>query len=399
MKRLHVDSVGGASGDMLLGALVDLGVDPVRIQTELARFLPDAFDIEAQPFESHGIRGTRVAVRASETDAHRTLGDIRALIEPAPLPAPVKERSLAVFTRLAEAEAHVHGTTADQVHFHEVGAIDSIVDIVGVCLGLHELGVESISVGPLPAGTGTLVCRHGIYPNPAPATLELLKGVQTVPTDEPFELVTPTGAALLTVWSSLEKPSAGGRLVGVGYGFGHHLLQSRPNLLRASLFEDAPENGKAGEDDCLVLECNLDDTTPELVGALLPRLLEAGARDAFTTAIQMKKQRPGVLLTVLCRSDRRDAVLDLLFRESTTFGVREYSVRRTVLKRQLVEVTTPYGRVRVKVGRWRGDEVTAAPEMEDCIRLAAAANVAVRRVYEAASAAAHARPASPSDAT
>ena len=415
MKILKFDSVGGASGDMILGALLGLGVDRDALVQDLRALGAEHFDITLHPFQSHGITGVQAAVRAEEPHRHhdhdhdhdhhhdhghehthghdhghhhhhaphRGLKEITAMVRAAGLPAAVQQASLAVFQRIAEAEAKIHGTTVDQIHFHEVGALDSIVDVVGSCLALHRLGVEQVVVGPLPLGHGLIQCAHGTYPSPAPATVELLKGAAVCEVDEPFETVTPTGAALLTSWRKAEAVPAGARVVEVAYSFGHRRLKSRPNLLRATLLEfTAPLAAAPGE--CRVLECNLDDTTPELVGALTGRLLEAGALDVYTTPIQMKKQRPGVLLGVLCEPAARDALLDLIFRGCTTFGVREYPVTRTVLARRHETVQTPYGPVRVKIGTWKGDDVTRAPEFEDCAQAAKAHEVSVRAVYEAA---------------
>ena len=296
------------------------------------------------------------------------------------LPERVKNASRAVFQRLAEAEAKIHGTTPEKVHFHEVGAVDSIVDIVGSCLALHFLGAEGVAVGPLPMGHGTITCAHGTYPSPAPATAELLKGQRVLDVDEPFELVTPTGAALLAAWP--RAAASEGRLLATANSFGHRRLQSRPNLLRAMLIDVDAEPARS--DECLVLECNLDDTNPELVGALTERLLAAGAWDVFTSAVQMKKQRPGILLTVLCDPSKRERALDLIFRESTTLGVREHLTRRAMLERRWETVQTLWGDVRVKIGCWKGEDVTRAPEMDDCVRLAREKQVAARAVYESA---------------
>lgn len=313
---------------------------------------------------------------------HRGLREIRALIEGSPLPASVKAESARVFQRLAEAEALVHGTTPDQVHFHEVGALDAIIDIVGACLGLDMLAVKSVSLGPLPLGHGTVQCAHGILPVPAPATVELLKGFPVTPIDEPFETVTPTGAALLTTWKTQDAFPSGSRILKVGQGFGARALNGRPNILRAMLMETMDVSPDT--DACLALECNLDDLTPELTGSLMKRLLDAGVLDVFLTPAQMKKQRPGILLTVLCRLEQRAAMLDLIFRESTTFGIREYPVQRTVLARRHEFVETPFGRVRVKIGRWKGADITVSPEYEDCLRAAESAGAPVRAVYAAA---------------
>jgi len=342
---------------------------------------------------SHGLHGVRVIVEAPDPaepghghPPHRNLQDIREILAQADLPERVLATSLRVFERIAEAEAAVHNTTVDQIHFHEVGALDSIADIVGGCLALDMLQVDHVVVAPLPLGCGTVECAHGTYPTPAPATTLLLRGFPVSPTNEPFELVTPTGAALLTTWASLSQVPAASRITAVGHGFGHRTLQSRPNLLRATVYET--EDAQPGTEVCLVLECQVDDTQPELVGALMDRLLAAGALDAFTTPVQMKKQRPGTLITVLSTDAGRDAMLDLLFRESTTFGVREYHTRRTTLDRRSMTVNTVFGPVRVKVGAWHGEDVTLSPELEDCRTLAAERGVAVRAVYEAASAAA-----------
>lgn len=394
MKRvLWFDSVGGASGDMILASLVDLGVRPADLNEALASLGAMHLSIEAHQHSSHGIQGTRLTVHAREQHAHphphsghsphRHLADIESLINPCPLAEDVKRASLAVFQVLAQAEATVHGTTPYEVHFHEVGALDAIADIVGACQALHLLHVDKVGCSPLPQGHGTIECAHGILPNPAPGTVELLKGFPVSHADEPFELVTPTGAALLSSWRSIHTWPDGWIIKAVGHGFGQRHLKGRPNLLRATLLEPPPPE-HADPESCLVLETNIDDTTPELVGALVQKLLVAGAFDAFTTAIQMKKQRPGTLLTVLCTPDRKPVMLDLIFTESTTFGVREHLTRRTMLERESFRIETPYGMIRLKLGRWHGTPVTASPEYEDCLAAAALHNVPVRVVYECA---------------
>lgn len=418
MTTLHFDVIGGASGDMILGALLELGVNPVVLRGALDSLAVEGIHLHVEPANDRGIHGTRVTVHAHEAPGdhhhahdhehnekhahdydvpHRNLNDIQSIITASRLPEPVKQASLAVFRKIGEAEAKIHGTTIDNIHFHEVGALDSIADILGCCLGLHLLDVADVSVSALPMGHGTIECAHGTYPNPAPATVELSKGMTTLSVDEPFELVTPTGAALLSTWKTREAPVAGSRIIKAGYSIGHRRLDHRPNVLRAILFEAADatpdtrhstllRQGFAGQapDTVLVLECNLDDTTPEIIGALTERLLAEGALDVFTTPIQMKKQRPGTMLTVLCKADDRDAMLHLLFTESTTFGVRETHMQRTILERRIETVSTPYGEVRVKVGRWKGGDVTRSPEMDDCIARAKEHGVAARTVYLAA---------------
>lgn len=386
MNILQFDSVGGASGDMILAALIDLGVSRDELQAVISRLPCEPVTIETEPVTDQGIRGLRVQVHApahnQPAHPHRGLAEIQVLIESSGLPAPVQAVSWRVFQRLAEAEALVHGTTPEHIHFHEVGALDSLVDIIGACWAQHRLQADGVVVGPLPLGQGTVACAHGILPVPAPATVELLKGCPIAPADEPFELVTPTGAALLSTWKTTEHPPPGCRLVRAGYGFGHRKLNQRPNLLRALLLETEP--AAPALDAAVVLECNLDDCVPELLGSLFQRLLEAGAQDVWVTPVQMKKQRPGQVLNVICQPEQRPALLDLIFRESTTFGIREYAVKRTILARRFAEVTTPFGKIRVKIGQWQGQDVTWAPEYEDCLQAATAAHVSVRAVYEAA---------------
>lgn len=410
-RMLWFDSVGGASGDMLLAALIDLGADLEALNKALASLGAAHIKIETHPHADHSLHGLRVHVHAHEhghdhghahgsghshahTHApahahHRHLPDIRRLIEAAAVPETTRRRAIAVFTRLAEAEACVHNTTPDHIHFHEVGALDAIADILGACLALDLLHVDAVGFAPLPMGHGTITCAHGVMPNPAPGTVQLLKGLPVVSVDEPYELVTPTGAALLGTWRTLTSLPAGVTLAATGHGFGSRKLAGRPNLLRATLYESAAAQATP-DDACLVLETNLDDTTPEIVGALAQRLMAAGAYDAFSTPIQMKKQRPAVMLTVLCAPERRDTLIDLIFRESTTFGIREHLTRRTMLDREIREVTTPHGPIGVKIGRWQGRAITASPEYDDCLRCADAAGLPVRTVYAAATAAARA---------
>lgn len=390
MRIIQFDCVGGASGDMLLATLIDLGADIVKLSSTLATLKVGKFELKARRTVADGLRGVRVDVRLPAPHhghPHRGLKDIVSLIRRSGLPAAVKAQSCIVFNRLAVAEARVHGTTPNRIHFHEVGAVDSIVDICGACLALHQLSVDAIMVNPLPLGHGTIRCAHGILPSPSPATVELLKGSAVVAVDEPHELVTPTGAALLTTWRSAESLPGGYTLTGCGIGIGHRRLETRPNIARAFLFE-AVAGTASGQDECVVLECNLDDMTPQLVGDLTRRLLEQGALDVFTTAVQMKKQRPGILLTALCRPAQRAKLIHLLFTASTTFGIREHIAQRTILVRRMIPVQTPYGMVQIKVGEWRGRIVTRTPEYEDCLVCADRRGVPVKVVYAAAQAAA-----------
>ncbi len=388
MRILRFDSVGGASGDMILAALIDLGVELEGLQAKLKTLPIEDFTITATQTTRSHLRGTVVNVEIPPAlhdhhHAHRTFADIRELISSSRLHPKEKKMAIKVFEDLAKAEAKVHNTTPEEVHFHEVGAVDSIVDIVGACIALLELDVDEIRVAPLPLGTGTVDTAHGKLPIPAPATLELLKDLPVEQTDEPHELVTPTGAALLAAWRAERDPSSTAATVrSTGYGFGHRQLKGRANLIRATILET--DSSHERQDECLVMECNIDDMTPELLGSLTQRLLASGALDVFTCPINMKKQRPGSLLTVLARPVDKPELLDLIFRESTTFGVREHLTTRTILERTHIAVSTPYGKVRLKVGRWKNEDITAAPEHDDCVSQANKNNVSVRAVYEAA---------------
>ena len=391
MKTLQIDSVGGASGDMILAALIGLGADVKVVSRRIASMKIGAFKIQSKTIADRGLRGIQVKVIVPHVHhEHRGLSDIKRLINRSKLTPKVKAMSVAVFERLAKVEAGVHGVSVEKIHFHEVGAMDSIIDIVGSCVALDMLGIDEVVVGPLPAGVGTISMAHGVLPNPAPATVELLKGHPIVQTDEPFELVTPSAAALLTQWASVAscQLSVVSRSANA---FGHRKLKGRANLLRAIILESVldtqhstTDNGQRTTDNCLVLETEIDDMNPQLIGALFNDLLSAGALDVFTTPVQMKKQRAGTLLTVLCNPEERDTLVDLVFRGSTTFGIREYPVRRTILNRRHIEVKTRYGKVSVKVGTWKGKDITFSPEFDDCARCAAQHKVPVKLVYETA---------------
>jgi len=411
VKHLHLECIGGASGDMILGALVELGAPLDELKAALSTLGVGPFDFVIERADSISISGVRLCVNLSgsveagqpaephdhvhhhhahdhEHDhhhthhEHRALSDIEKMIGASTLTESVKSMSIRVFRALGKAESKVHGVPVENIHFHEVGAADSILDIVGSCWALHRLGVDSISVGPIPIGHGVIRCAHGVYPNPAPATIELITGMPVVAADEPFELVTPTGAALLSQWKSSEHIPFGAKILASVYSLGRRALNHRPNVLRATLFIEDQSNSES--DTCLMLECNLDDTTPELIGILMEDVLAAGALDVTCTPVTMKKQRPGILFSVLCEPARRDDLLNIIFRGSTTFGVREYSVQRTKLARRFEKVSTPYGDVSVKIGTWRGEDITRSPEMSDCQKIAREQNVPVRVVYEAA---------------
>jgi uncharacterized protein (TIGR00299 family) protein len=406
MRFIRFDSVGGASGDMLLGALGSIGADLRGIERTLRKFLPDGVRFVSETVCDHGLTGIRATVRCSQQhdhghwpDAHhgrapghghhhhaphRTLKEIARLLASPALDAGSRKLALAVFERLAAAEGKIHGKRPSDVHFHEIGATDSIADIVGCCLALRQLGAAGVSVGPLPCGTGIIQCAHGAMPNPAPATVELLAGLEVAQTDEPFELVTPTGAALLATWrEELAAPPPVTRVLATGFGFGRRELRGRANVLRATLVE-SDRTDASDAPDLLVLETNLDDCNPQWIGELIGRLLDKGALDAWAMPVTMKKGRPGIILGVLASVAQAGALRAEMFRATTTFGIRSYAVTREMLDRRFEPVKTRYGSVRVKIGSRHGEELVRTPEFEDCARLARRHDVTPRQVYDAA---------------
>jgi uncharacterized protein (TIGR00299 family) protein len=402
---IHFDSVGGASGDMILSALVAIGADIHAIEKTLNAFFPQKIHLDCAPASGSGLNGARVSVQESVIsdqgprsslwlDAHqhadhhhRGLKEIEALLMKSPLPEAPKTQAIAVFRALAEAEATIHNTTPEAVHFHEVGAWDSIADIVGACLALEQLGVCGISCGPLPAGIGTISCAHGEMPNPAPATQELLAGMRVIQTDEPFELVTPTAAALLRVWTrTLEQVPVETVIEKSGFGFGQRTLNHRPNVLRATLMAGGETQGQQDsrtqeQRALLVMEANLDDCNPEWIASLVPVLLEQGALDVWQTPIVMKKGRAGILLSVLAPEERAACLRELIFKGTTTFGIRYYPVQREMLDRRFEPVQTPYGEISVKLGIYKSEVITRSPEHDACEALAKAHGVTVRQVW------------------
>jgi len=379
----YVDCFSGASGDMLLGACLDngVGVDELR---EALRSLPvSGYKVRSQRATRGAIAGTQVVIQLTEKEQpHRHLGHILEAIQESTLSASVKERSCRVFRMLAEAEASVHGTSVESVHFHEVGAVDAICDVVGTVYCLEQLGVERVFSSPLTVGTGWVEAAHGRLPVPAPATAALLRGKPFHQVDSGCELLTPTGAALLVALAEGFGPAPPMTVSSVGYGVGSRELDSQPNLLRMVVGE-APEEEIAG-DEVMVLETNLDDCTGEVLGYVARRLMEQGALDVYLTPVQMKKQRPGVLLSVLAPVERACELAKLIFAETGTFGIRRRSMSRYTLVRSHSGVETEFGSVRVKVGRFGGEIVSTTPEYEDCAHLAAEHQVALKEVFAAA---------------
>lgn len=421
MKTLYLDCFAGISGDMTIGALLDAGLDFEFLKSELAKLGVAGYELSLTRVDRSGINAAKFDVAlieqvqtthshhhhdhhhhehsheqhhhhhdATQTDSlrnhhhdHRSLSTIKHLIEESALSAPVKEQATAIFQRIGEAEAKIHGMDIEAVHFHEVGAIDSIVDIVGACIGLAALGIEQIIASPLHVGFGTFTCAHGTYPIPGPAAAEILRGVPVYAKDIEGELVTPTGAAIVATLAQSFGPLPAMRIEKVGYGAGTRTYDKFPNVLRAVLGE--VERTDATPDTVTVIEANLDDLSPQVFGHLMEQALAAGALDLFYTPVQMKKNRPGVLLTLLCANGDRDRMTELIFRETTTLGVRFREERRVILQREFVPVETAFGPIKIKVARNHdGQVMNAAPEFDDCQAAALKHQVAVREVQRAA---------------
>ncbi len=382
MRVAHFDCYNGVSGDMTLGALVSAGVPEEVIRDGLASLkLP--VKVEFERIRRGGFAAVLVRVEAPVEEEHRFLPEIEAILDRGSLTASQKTLALRIFRRLAEAEAAVHGIPVEKVHFHEVGALDSIADIVGSAIGLDWLKVERFTSRPVPTGHGTVKAAHGVMPIPTPATAELLRGVPLAPSPIQVELTTPTGAAILTTLVSEWIPSPVMRIERIGYGAGHRDFVEQANLLR--LFVGTVDSTLPQEcDRIVVLETNLDDLSPQMIGYCMERLLAAGALDVFTQPILMKKNRPGIVLTVLAPESLVAELEDMLFAETTTFGIRRYIVERRKLQRKPHTVQTPFGPVLGKLGWLEGRPPTFAPEYEDCARIARERQVPLRQVYEAA---------------
>jgi len=385
----YFDCFSGISGDMTLGALADAGVDPKAIQSAVASLnLP--VELTFETVRRGEFRANYAKVVCQPEHAHRHLHHIESMIDKSVLTPVQKDLAKRIFLKLGEAEAKVHGTDLAKIHFHEVGAADSIVDIVGSAVGLDLLGVERFEASPVPPGKGTVTAAHGRMSLPAPATAELLKGIPLAESTVSMELTTPTGAAILATVVEAFGPLPAMTVEAIGLGAGTKNLPDQGNLLRLFVGQaDVPMSS----DRVWVLETNLDDLPGEVVGHASTLLMAAGALDTFLTPIQMKKNRPGVMVTVLCRRDQIPALEEILFRETTTLGIRRYEVGRHKLKRQAAEVETPLGTIKGKLGWLDGRPPTFSPEYEDCARVASARGVPLRDVYNAAHAAyAHARP-------
>jgi len=385
MKVLYFDCFAGAAGDMILGALLDAGLPFERLQDALGSLAVDGIQVSADRVVKGGLSAVKFRVHEPSTaagggasHAHIHLADVRAAVERSALSAAGKARADRLVTRLAEAEAAIHHTTLDQVHLHEVGALDSIIDIVGAVCALEWFAADQVVVSPLNVGGGMVRSAHGLLPVPAPATLRLLGAAPVYSNGVPFELLTPTGALVLTDYATAFGPVPAMRISATGYGAGDRDLPETPNVLRVLVGETA---GDAPAMQVSVLTCEIDDMNPQIFGALMDRLYGAGALEVYYQPAQMKKNRPGTLLTVVCRPHDRRALTDMVFAESTTIGVRHQEMARECLAREFVTVTTPWGEVRVKVASRDGRVLNAQPEFDDVARLAGAHGVPIKTVH------------------
>ena len=384
MKAAYFDCFSGISGDMTLGALVDAGCSLERLREDLKGLKVPGWQISAEKVWKNGMAATHVSVRTKDPQTHRSLNTILGIIEKSELGRDVRERASSIFRRLGEAEAAVHDVPIEKVHFHEVGAVDAIVDIVGACIGFSVLGIEEFACSPLNVGGGSAQTAHGVLPVPAPAAARLLLGKPTYSNGMQKELVTPTGAAIVATLCQSFGPQPPLRVQSIGYGAGATDLEGQPNVLRIMVGESLQHLETEFDEEIRVIEANLDDLNPQVYGYFAEKALAAGALDVFTTPVQMKKGRPGTLLTLLCRAEDVRKLTDLVFAETTTFGLRSYTAERRILPREWQSVQTRFGEVRMKIARVNDKVLQVSPEYEDCRKLAEEKKVALREVMEEA---------------
>ena len=391
MKQAYLDCSSGISGDMFLAALIDAGVPAEQLFAELKKLPLGHYEVKRTKALRGGLVGTRLDIQVPGEQPHRHLSHIQNLIEKASLPEKAATQAVKIFTHLAEVEGKLHDVSPNKVHFHEVGAVDAVLDIVGACVGLELLEVSELICSPLNVGSGGVHAAHGTLPVPAPATAELMKEIPVYSSGVEGELVTPTGAALVAALATRFGPLPPMKIAKIGYGAGAKDFPDHPNIARLFVGE-AVESvvgraGLPGDELVSVSEANIDDMSPQLYGYFLEKALAAGALDVTCTSVQMKKNRPGLTVSIICEPDRVDPLSEILFEQTTTIGVRIYEARRKVLEREHVTAETTYGPVQVKVARRHGKVVNAAPEFEDCQRLATEKSVPLKQVIAAAEAA------------
>jgi len=379
MKVLYYDCFSGISGDMNLGAMIDIGVDKDFLTGELMKLNLPGWELVTEKDQRHGIKGTKATVRQTRHEhAHRHMSDIMKIIGDSALEKKVKELSIRIFMKIAEAEAFVNGTSVEEVHFHEVGAVDSIVDIVGAAICFNVLDVDKVYVSKVELGGGFVRCDHGNLPVPAPATAEIIKGIPVKKDSVDFEATTPTGAAILATLGTDFGIAPDLRITKTGYGVGQKDHPEIPNLLRVFLGETDQTN--PGH-DAMLLECNIDDMNPEFYEYIYDKLFKAGAADVFLTNIIMKKGRPGNMLSVICEPGKEDILKEIIFTESTTVGIRSFPFKKDTLSRKFESIETPYGKVTVKRSFYNEKEVSCKPEFEECRKIAEEKGISLKIVY------------------
>ncbi len=378
MKILYFDLVGGASGDMILGALVDLGLPLDHLKSEWNKLGLSGWKVEAEKTERQNIGATHLKISIPDEKSHRHLSHFKKLLDGSSLSEKVKSRAYLVFLRLAEAEAKVHRTTIEKVHFHEVGGLDTLLDVTGAAIGFDYFGIEKFYTSPFPIGKGSVIAAHGKLPVPPPAVAELVSGFPVRQTEVEGEQVTPTGAAIIAALASYE-PKLSFQSEKVGYGAGKADFAEAPNLLRLWMGE---EKESYGGDEVTVLETQIDNTAPEVLGFLTEKLLALGALDVYFTPIMMKKNRPAQLLTVLCQPQNEAALTQTVFAETGSIGIRYKSAHRHKLQREMLEIDTVFGKLKAKRA-WANGTEKISPEFEECAQVARERNVPLREVYEA----------------
>jgi len=380
MRAAYFNCFSGISGDMVLAALVDLGWPIKELERELSKLDLFNYQIEAEKVAKQGITSTQIKIRIKEGKKERTLKDILSILDKSKLEEKIKERSQAIFIRLASVEANIHGKSVQEVHFHELGGLDTIIDVVGAVAGMKYLGIEKVYSSPLPLGKGFVKCSHGTLPVPAPATLELLKGVPVYGSNIEAELVTPTGAAIISTVAENFGQMPPMKIDNIGYGAGQRDLPI-PNLLRVSLgmLRNAYE-----EDVVSLIQTNIDDMNPEFYEHIADRLFNEGALDVFLTPIQMKRTRPATMLSVITDQEKTEKMLELIFDETTTLGVRISKIKRRKLNREGRKVATKYGKIEVKIGKLDGMVKNISPSYEECRKIATRLNIPLKKIYQEA---------------
>ena len=382
LRAAYFDCYSGISGDMILGALVDLGVDPGKIRKALKTLDLKGYKLKTGRVQRGLIAGTKVQVSLTKSSHHpaRKYSDIKKLIADSDLSSTAKKNSLEIFKRIAQVEAAIHDTTMEKIHFHEIGAVDSIVDIVGGVVAIESLKLDKIYASPLNVGEGFVQCAHGCLPVPAPATLKLLQGIPVFSNGIKKELTTPTGAAMIGFYADKFGSLPAMKIVGDGYGAGDHIIAEMPNMLRVVLGEISAES----DEELVLIETNIDDMNPEFYDGTMESLFKAGALDVYLTPIIMKKSRPANKISVLSSETDRQAMTEILLHETSSFGVRYFRIGRTVLEREMKTVNISWGSVRIKIGKFNGKVIQISPEYEDCKKIAYKEKVPVKQVYEEA---------------